>query len=132
MAAHDETLPMVEYAVRKLGGYGLSHLLLMGNTADFTGTPLEPLMGDGMFRHFRPIFRGTLIANVNMTAERGNRLIAEGFADMVAFARPYIANPDLVERLATGAPLVEIDWPTVYDSGRHGYSDYPTLRHAMA
>ena len=35
----------------------------MGNTTDFTGTPLEPLMGDGMFRHFRPIFRGTLIAN---------------------------------------------------------------------
>jgi N-ethylmaleimide reductase len=132
MAAHDETLPMAEYAIRKLGGYGLSHLLLMGNTTDFTGTPLEPLMGDGMFRHFRSIFRGSLIANVNMTAERGNRLIAEGLADMVAFARPYIANPDLVERLATGAPLAEIDWPTVYDSGRRGYSDYPALRHAMA
>jgi N-ethylmaleimide reductase len=132
MAAHGETLPMAEYAIRELGGYGLSHLLLMGNTTDFTGTPLEPLMGDGIFRHFRPIFRGTLIANVNMTAERGNRLIAEGVADMVAFARPYIANPDLVERLATGAPLAEIDWPTVYDSGRRGYSDYPTLRHAMA
>lgn len=132
MAAHDETLPMAEYAIRGLCGYGLSHLLLMGNTTDFTGTPLEPLIGDGMFRHFRPIFRGTLIANVNMTAERGNRLIAEGSADMVAFARPYIANPDLVERLATGAPLAEIDWPTVYASGRRGYSDYPTLRHAMA
>ena len=102
-AAHDETLPMAEYAVRELDGYGLSHLLLMGNTTDFTGTPLEPLIGDGMFRHFRPIFRGTLIANVNMTAEPANRLIADGLADMVAFGRPYIANPDLVERLATGA-----------------------------
>ena len=132
MAAHDETLPTVEYVVRELGGYGLSHLLLMGNTTDFTGTPLEPLMGDGMFRHFRPIFRGTLIANVNMTAERGNRLIAEGIADLVAFARPYIANPDLAERLATGAPLAEIDWPTVYASGPRGYSDYPTLRHAIS
>jgi N-ethylmaleimide reductase len=132
MAAHDETLPMVEYAVRELGGYGLSHLLLMGNTTDFTGTPLEPLTGDGMFRHFRPIFRGTLIANVDMTAERGNRLIAEGFADMVAFGRPYIANPDLVERLATRAPLAEIDWATVYASGQRGYSDYPTIRHAIA
>ena len=132
MAAHDETLPMVEYAVRELGGYGLSHLLLMGNTTDFTGTPLEPLTGDGMFRHFRPIFRGTLIANVDMTAERGNRLIAEGFADMVAFGRPYIANPDLVERLATHAPLAEIDWATVYASGQRGYSDYPTIRHAIA
>src|ERR1700675_700890 len=124
MAAHDETLPMAEYAIRELGGYGLSHLLLMGNTTDFTGTPLEPLMGDGMFRHFRPIFRGALIANVNMEAERGNRLIAEGLADMVAFGRPYLANPDLVERLATGAPLAEVDWTTVYASGPRGYSDY--------
>jgi N-ethylmaleimide reductase len=39
MAAHGETLPTAEYAIRKLGGYGLSHLLLMGNTTDFTGTP---------------------------------------------------------------------------------------------
>jgi N-ethylmaleimide reductase len=132
MAANEETLPMAEYAVRELGGYGLSHLLLMGNTTDFTGTPLEPLMGDGMFRHFRPIFRGTLIANVNMTVGRGNRLIADGLADLVAFGRPYIANPDLVERLATGAPLAEVDWETVYASGPHGYSDYPTIRHAAA
>ncbi|SFU26595.1 alkene reductase [Paraburkholderia aspalathi] len=124
-AANEDTLPMAEYAIRELNGYDLSHLLLMGNTTDFTGTSIEHLMGDGMFRHFRPIFRGTLIANVNMDAERGNRLIEQGLADMVAFGRPYIANPDLVERLATGAPLAEVDWTTVYASGPQGYSDYP-------
>ena len=129
-AANDETLPMAEYAIRELSGYGLSHLLLMGNTTDFSGTPLEPLTGDGMFRHFRPIFRGTLIANTQMDAERGNRLVAEGLADLVAFGRPFIANPDLVERLQTGAPLAEIDWDTVYASGPHGYSDYPALQEA--
>jgi len=132
LAANDETLPMAEYAVRELSGYGLSHLLMMGNTTDFTGTPLEPLTGDGMFRHFRPIFRGALIANVEMTAERGNRLVADGLADMVAFGRPYIANPDLVRRLATGAPLAEVDWETVYASGPRGYSDYPPLRQRAA
>ena len=126
-AAHDETLPMAEYAIRELSGYGLSHLLLMGNTTDFSGTPLEPLMGDGMFRHFRPIFSGILIANVQMNAERGNRLVKEGLADMVAFGRPYIANPDLVERIASGAPLAEFDWETVYAAGPRGYSDYPKL-----
>jgi N-ethylmaleimide reductase len=126
-AANDETLPMAEYLIREASGYGLSHLLLMGNTTDFTGTPLEPLMGDGMFRHFRPIFRGPLIANVNMDAERGNRLIEAGLADLVAFGRPYIANPDLVDRFATGAPLAEINWNTVYGAGPQGYSDYPTL-----
>jgi N-ethylmaleimide reductase len=129
-AANDETLPMAEYAIRELDGYGLSHLLLMGNTTDFTGTPLEPLMGDGMFRHFRPIFRGTLIANVQMDAKRGNRLIAEGVTDLVAFGRPFIANPDLVDRLEVGADLAEIDWKTVYASGPEGYSDYPALESA--
>jgi len=127
-AANDETLPMAEFAIRELGGYGLSHLLIMGNTTDFTGSPLESLVGDGMFRHFRPIFRGTLIANTDMDAERGNRLIAEGLADLVAFGRPFIANPDLVQRLKTGAPLAEIDWTTVYGAGPRGYSDYPALQ----
>jgi N-ethylmaleimide reductase len=51
-AANDETLPVAEYAIRELNGYSLSHLLLMSNTTDFTGTPLEPFMGDGMFHHF--------------------------------------------------------------------------------
>jgi N-ethylmaleimide reductase len=131
-AANDETLPMAEYAIRELSGYGLSHLLMMGNTTDFTGTPLEKLTGDSMFRHFRPIFRGTLIANADMTAERGNRLLADGVADLIAFGRPYIANPDLVERLAAGAPLTEVDWDTVYTPGRRGYTDYPALQRATA
>jgi N-ethylmaleimide reductase len=131
-AANDETLPMAEYAIRELNGYGLSHLLLMGASTDFSGTPLEPLIGDGMFRHFRPIFRRPLIANVGMDAERADRMIAEGLADLVAFGRPFIANPDLVERIRTGAPLAEIDWATVYARGPRGYSDYPALSAAYA
>ena len=119
-------------AIRELNGYGLSHLLLMGATTDFAGTPLAPLMGDGMFRHFRPIFKGTLFANVQMDAERGNRLVADGLADLVAFGRPFIANPDLVERLKNGAPLADVDWATVYATGREGYSDYPTLQPTIA
>jgi N-ethylmaleimide reductase len=46
---------------------------------------------------------------------------------MDAFGRPYIANPDLVERLAIGAPLAEVDWQTVYASGPRGYTDYPAF-----
>jgi N-ethylmaleimide reductase len=125
-AANDETLPVTEYAIRKLSTYNLSHLLLMGSSTDFSGTPLEKLADDGMFRHFRPLYKGTLIANVNMDRERGNRLIAAGLADLIAFGRPYIANPDLVQRFTDRAPLAEVDWETVYGSGPHGYSDYPT------
>jgi N-ethylmaleimide reductase len=128
-AANDETLPIIEYVIGEMNAYNLAHLLLMGSTTDFSGTPLEKLTDDGMFRHFRPIYKGTLIANVKMDRERGNRLIEEGSADLIAFGRPYIANPDLVQRFAADAPLAEVDWETVYGSGPHGYSDYPTYHH---
>jgi N-ethylmaleimide reductase len=100
----------------------------MSNTADFSRTPLEKLADDGMFRHFRPLYKSTLIANVKMDRDRVNRLIAEGLADLVAFGRPYIANPDLVQRFADNAPLAEANWETVYASGPHGYSDYATYQ----
>ena len=125
--ANAETLPGVEYVIKRLNDYRLAHLLMMGATSDFAGTPLEGLEGDRLFEHFRPLYRGHFIANVDMTQERANRLIATGIADSVAFARPYIANPDLPERFLTGARLNEINWPTVYASGGKGYTDYPTV-----
>ncbi len=130
-AANEETLPTIDHVVNRLNDYNLSHLLLMGNTTDFTGTPLEKLTGDGMFEHFRPLYQGTLIANVNMTQERGNHLIEAGLADLIAFGRPYIANPDLVERFVSNAPLADVDWDTVYASGPGGYSDYPIYQTAQ-
>jgi N-ethylmaleimide reductase len=126
-AGNDETLPDMEYVIVKLNDYHLAHLLLMGATTDFTGSLLEGLAGDGMFRYFRRLYNGHIIANVEMTQERGNRLIEEGLADSIAFGRLYIANPDLPERFLAGAPLTELDWPTVYASGPTGYTDYPAL-----
>ena len=130
--ANDQTLPTSEYVIRRLNNYDLSHLLLMGGTTDFSSTPLASLTGDGMFRHFRKIYQGTLIANTDMDQHRGNRLIAEGLADLIAFGRPYIANPDLVARFAAGAPLSDVQWETVYASGPEGYIDYPEMESAVA
>jgi N-ethylmaleimide reductase len=127
-AANADTLPDMEYVIRRLNDYDLAHLLLMAATADFTGTPLEQLAGDGMYQHFRPLFHGHIIANVEMTRDRGNRLIEKELVDSVAFGRPYIANPDLPERFLHGAPLNEVSWPTVYASGPIGYIDYPTMQ----
>jgi N-ethylmaleimide reductase len=126
-AANADTLAEMEYVVKKLNDYDLAHLLLMGATTDFTGSPLERLAGDGMFQHFRPLYQGHLIANVDMTLERANRLIEAGLADSIAFGRAYIANPDLPVRFLAGAKLNEVSWPTVYASGPKGYTDYPTL-----
>jgi N-ethylmaleimide reductase len=53
--------------------------------------------------------------------------VREGRADLVAFGRPYIANPDLVERLRRGAPLAKPDNATFYGGDAHGYTDYPAL-----
>jgi hypothetical protein len=66
-----------EYVAERLNTYPLAHWLLMGAMADLGGGPLASLQGDGMFAHFRPRYRGTLIANVRMTRERGNQLIAQ-------------------------------------------------------
>lgn len=61
-AANDETLPTIEYVISRLNDYSLSHLLMMGASTDFSGSPLTALAGDGIFQHFRPIFKGPLIA----------------------------------------------------------------------
>lgn len=52
-AANDETLPMAEYAIRELSGYGLSHALIMGATTDFAGTPLQGAEGNFVMLHGR-------------------------------------------------------------------------------
>ena len=54
-------------------------------------------------------------------------MIDAGLADMVAFGAPYLANPDLPERLLTGAAYNEPDRPTFYGGGAAGYTDYPFL-----
>ena len=51
-------------------------------------------------------------------------------ADLIAFGKPFISNPDLVERLKKGAPLNESDKATFYGGGAKGYTDYPTLEAA--
>lgn len=77
----------------------------------------------------RPRWHGTLIGNYDpaepTTKEQGERMLAEGLADVVSFGRLFIANPDLPLRFATGAPLAPVDGPTVYIGGTRGYVDYP-------
>jgi N-ethylmaleimide reductase len=79
------------------------------------------------YRKLRTLFRGTYIANFDYTLERARAALAAGHADMFAFGRLYIANPDLVERFRTGAPLNALDTDTLYDGGARGYTDYPFL-----
>ena len=120
-----DTLATTEYVIDRIHEYPLAHWLLMGAMADLSGGPLSDLQGDGMFRHFRPRYRGTLMANVGMTRERGNQLIADGLADLVVFGEPFIANPDLPARFAVLAPVQRSDRVLHYTPGPQGYIDYP-------
>lgn len=72
-------------------------------------------------------FGGAVIINEQMTKEMAEDLIEQGIGDAVAFGRWYIANPDLVTRLRTDAPLNELNMATMYGSGPEGYTDYPAL-----
>ena len=103
----------------------------MGAMADLSAGPLAGLQDDGMFSHFRSRYRGTLIANVAMTRERGNGLIAEGLADLIAFGETFIANPDLPARFAALAPIQRSDRALHYTPGPHGYTDYPFYEPAV-
>jgi N-ethylmaleimide reductase len=80
-----------------------------------------------VIHHFRNRYKGSLIVNVGLNADHGARLISEGAADLVAFGRDYIANPDLVERITASAPLNPIRPEHYYGSSPVGYTDYPFL-----
>jgi len=78
-------------------------------------------------QQIRDRFKGVYMANGGYDKMRGNEAIATGKADLVAYGIPYLANPDLLERLRRDAPLNEPDMGTFYGGDEHGYTDYPTL-----
>ncbi|WP_269450762.1 alkene reductase [Stenotrophomonas sp. MMGLT7] len=73
----------------------------------------------------RLIYRGTLIYAGKYTAERAEEALRKGWADLVGFGRPFIANPDLPERLRNGWPLNAADASRFFGGDAVGYTDYP-------
>ncbi|TCP91619.1 hypothetical protein C8J42_103305 [Sphingomonas sp. PP-CE-1A-559] len=81
----------------------------------------------------RKVFNGVLIVNSDYTTvEEAQAELDSGNADAITFGRTFIANPDLPERLRTGAPLAKDDAKTWYSQGPEGYIDYPALETANA
>ncbi len=81
----------------------------------------------------RKVFKGVLIVNSDYTTvEEAQAELDSGNADAITFGRTFIANPDLPERLRTGAPLAKDDAKTWYSQGSEGYIDYPALETANA
>lgn len=78
-------------------------------------------------RTIRRAFGGTLILNQGFDRDAAQAALAAEQAELIAFGRPFIANPDLVERLKRGVELATPDEDTFYTPGPEGYIDYPTL-----
>lgn len=80
------------------------------------------------FEAIRDNFSGTIILANGLTPETGEEALHKGFADLVAFGRSFLSNPDFVERIKTNKALNPVDFSTLYTPGAKGYTDYPALK----
>ncbi len=109
--------PLFAYAARELYRIGISFLELRESRED-AQPPVSPVI--------RANFGGVLVLNGGYLREDAEEAIASGRADAISFGKPFIANPDLVERLREGHPLAEPKEPqTIYAPIDEGYADYP-------
>ena len=118
--------PLFEHVVAGLNRYGLAYVHVIegatGGTRD-----LQP--GEDMAA-LRQLFHGPWMVNNGYDRQMALDAVAKDHADLVAFGRPFISNPDLVERLRRDAAWNEGDNDTFYGGGAEGYTDYPTLDQA--
>lgn len=115
--------PLFVAAAKMLDGFGIAYLELRetgaGGAFGETDVPRQSPM-------IRPHFKGPLVLNNNYDLERAQADLESGLADAISFGRPFIANPDLVERLRDGMPLNPPRTEHFYTQGEEGYLDYPT------
>ncbi len=110
------------YLAQQLNARGLVYVHLVDHSP--MGAPKVP---DSIKQVFRTTFKGTLILSGGYDAGRAEKDIVENRCDLVAVGRPFLANPDLVARWKTGAPLNAADQQTFYTPGPKGYTDYPLM-----
>lgn len=106
----------------ELGELGLAYIHLVDHSS--MGAPEVPMH---IKVSIRDAFGGTIILSGGYDAERAEHDLVEGLGHLVAFGRPFLANPDLLERFRKDAPLNEPKPDLFYTPGAEGYTDYPTL-----
>ena len=121
-----ETIPLFEHLIKKLNDYNLAYVHL---SEPFTDVSQVKYAVKNIAKHFRPLYNGTLIINSNFDQEKGNKIIEDNLADLVAYGKLFISNPDLAERFEKNAPLAEWDVANFYsDTGEKGLTDYPKYK----
>ncbi|MBV9564036.1 MAG: alkene reductase [Bradyrhizobium sp.] len=119
--------PLFDHIVDGLNALRLAYIHVIEGA---TGGPRDIAPFD--YASLRKRFSGAYMANNGYDFALATKVLADGAADLIAFGKPFISNPDLVERLKAGAPLNEWDKNTFYGGGAKGYTDYPTLEAAQA
>jgi N-ethylmaleimide reductase len=119
--------PLFDYIVEQLNALKLAYIHVIEGA---TGGPRDIAPFD--YASLRRRFKGAYVANNGYDFELADKVLEAGAADLIAFGKPFISNPDLVERLKAGAPLNEWDKTTFYGGDAKGYTDYPTLKAAQA
>ncbi|BAY45519.1 NADH:flavin oxidoreductase/NADH oxidase [Scytonema sp. HK-05] len=111
------------YVAQQLNAYGLAYLHIL----DGLGFGFHELGEPMTLAELRSVFTGSLIGNCGYTQETAEATIKDGSADLIAFGRPIISNPDLVERFTNGWPLNPPPDPSIwYSFDKEGYTDFPT------
>ncbi len=108
------------YLAEQLNTRGLLYIHLVDHSA--MGAPTVP---DSMKTTFRKLFKGSLLLSGGYDAKRAESDLAAGKCDLIVVGRPFLANPDLVDRWRTNAVVNAPDMATFYTPGPRGYTDYP-------
>jgi N-ethylmaleimide reductase len=123
MAIYAEIEQTYNYLAEKLNEIGVVYVHLVNHSS--MGAPEVPA---STVQSIRERFQKSLILSGGYDLERAEKDLQSGLANLIAFGRPFIANPDLVERLEKGAELAQADASTFYAGTAEGYTDYPTLK----
>ncbi len=119
--------PLFDHIVDQLNALKLVYIHVIEGS---TGGPRDNAPFD--YASLRKRFSGTYIANNGYDFKLATEVLDQNKADLIAFGKLFISNPDLVERLKLGAPLNPFDKMTFYGGGAKGYTDYPALRQQAA
>jgi N-ethylmaleimide reductase len=120
--ADSDPQSLFNHLVEQVGKRRLAYIHIVEGA---TGGPRDIAPFD--YAALRQKFPGAYIANNGYDRDMAIAAVESGAADLVAFGKPFISNPDLVDRLRRGDPLASVDFATLYGGDAHGYTDYPAF-----
>ena len=122
MTMDKDTIPTFDYIINKLSDeYNLAYIHLSEPFNDVSDVEFAV---SEIAKRYRPMYKGTLMINSGFDKDSGNKVVEDGDADLVSFAKLYVSNPDLVGRFRENVATAQWDAETFYTPGPEGYTTY--------